>query len=74
MKDGNVEDTRNLLLADDAANECVPQGHNGWTMQFSNFHPAILSTLRTIRTLRSTSMVYLVPRSFTLYHPQPEQS
>lgn len=45
MKDGYVEDMRNLLPVDDAANECVPREQSGWTMQFSNFHPATLSAL-----------------------------
>lgn len=55
MKDGNAEDTRNLLPVDDAANECVPQEWNGRTMQFSNFHPAIHPRRSSNRaSLRST--------------------
>lgn len=71
MKDGNAEDTRNLLPVDDAANECVPQEWNGRTMQFSNFHPATLAALRIAPSLRSSPLwsTYHL-RSLSLYHPQ----
>lgn len=47
MKDGNAEDTRNLLPVDDAANECVPQGPverpDNAVFQFSPSHPRLSS-------------------------------
>ena len=70
MKDRNVEDTRNLLPVDDAANECVPREQrerlDNAVFQFSPCPSSLRSSNRAALFVRPLWFTYYFVLSFSL--------